>query len=188
MMQLKQEEEGAEQVYIDEFSANLRYNKHYGCAKVGEKVYVKMSYDSFSMFFIVVFLRTNSYGIQGSMNAMVSENAISFLDWIRRQVPQEKDKWIICDNATMHICGKIKDWILKNRVTIVTISPYSPSLNAAEIWIAGMKANMRRELEEQKITSLTKIHKIVDNLIKINYQNVVRTSRKETLSKMEFLQ
>ena len=186
LVQLKLEEEGVEQVYIDEFSASSRYNKHYGWAKVGEKGYVKMSYDSFSMFFIVAFSRTNFYGIQGSKNAMVSENVLSFLDWNRRQVPQEKDRWIICDNASIHICGKIKDWISKNRVTIVTISPYSPSLNPAEIWIAAMKANLRRELEEQKIISLMKIQKIVDNLSKINYQNVVRTSRKETLSKWGF--
>ena len=91
MLQLKLEEEGVEQVYIDKISASSRYNKHYGWAKVYEKRYVKMSYDSFSIFFIVAFSRTSFYGIQGSKNDMVSENVISFQDWIRRQVPQEKD-------------------------------------------------------------------------------------------------
>ena len=79
MVQLKLEEEGVEQVYIGEFSASSKYNKHYEWVKVGEKGYVKMSYHSFSMFFIVVFSRTNFYEIQGSKNAMVSENVISFL-------------------------------------------------------------------------------------------------------------
>ena len=188
MAQLKINEKGVEQVYIDEFSASSRYNKHFGWAKVGEKGYIKMHYDSFSMFFIVAFSRYNFYGIQGSKKAMNSEDVINFLDCIRFQVPQNKDWWIICDNASIHSSYKIKDWISKNRVTIVTISPYSPSLNPAEIWIAAMKANLRKELEDAKIISLTKIQKIIDSLCYINYQNVVRTSRKETLSKMKFLQ
>ena len=91
MVQLKMEEKGVEQVYTDEFSASSRYNKHFGWAKVEEKGYIKMHYDSFSMFFIVAFSRYNFYGIQGSKKAMNSEDVINFLDCIRFQVTQNKD-------------------------------------------------------------------------------------------------
>ena len=87
MAQLKMQEKGVEQVYIDEFSASSRYNKHFGWAKVGEKGYIKMHYDSFLMFFIVAFSNYNFYGIQGSKKAMNSEDVINFFDCIRFQVP-----------------------------------------------------------------------------------------------------
>ena len=76
MVQIKLEDVKVEQIFLDEFSVSSKYNKHKGWSKIGEKGFVKLNYDSFSMFFIVAFSEEEFYGIQGKTNAMNSEDFI----------------------------------------------------------------------------------------------------------------
>ena len=80
--------------FLDEFSVSSKYNKHKGWSEIGEKGFVKLNYDSFSMFFIVAFSEEKFYGIQGKTNAMNSEDFIAFIKNIRRNI-NKNTQWCI---------------------------------------------------------------------------------------------
>ena len=94
MLQIKLEDAKVEQIFLDEFSVSSKYNKHKRWSKIGEKGFVKLNYDSFSMFFIVAFSEEKFYGIQGKTNAMNSEDFIAFIKNIRRNI-NRNTQWCI---------------------------------------------------------------------------------------------
>ena len=94
MVQIKLEDAKVDQIFQDEFSVSSKYSKHKGWSKIGEKGFVKLNYDSFSMFFIVAFSEDKFYGIQGKTNAMNSEDFIAFIKNIRRNI-NRNTQWCI---------------------------------------------------------------------------------------------
>ena len=94
MVQIKLEDAKVEQIFLDEFSVSSKYHKHKGWSKIGEKGFVKLNYDSFSMFFIVAFSEEKFYGIQGKTNATNSEDFIAFIKNIRRNINRNM-QWCI---------------------------------------------------------------------------------------------
>ena len=58
--------------------------------------------------------------------------------------------YIICDNATIHKSKLISDFLIENNIRMVTISPYSPALNAAEKIILAIKQKVNKEVDNGK--------------------------------------
>ena len=106
------------------------------------KGFVKLNYDSFSMFFIVAFSEEKFYGIQGKTNAINSEDFIAFIKNIRRNINRNTQLCIVWDNASFHVSRQVNEWTRNSGVAIIMISPYSPSLNPAEFWIAVVKTKI----------------------------------------------
>ena len=82
---------------------------------------------------------------------------------------------------------QVNEWVRNSEVAIITISPYSPSLNPAEFWIAAVKAKIRRLLEDGYSLTILKIKAIVDELKDMSYGGVLKASRKETSLRMKIL-
>lgn len=82
MLQLKFENEGYEIIYFDEFSVSSRYNSFNGWSKKGQKGYMVVDYDAFSMFFIVAISSCRLYAIKGSTKPMDAEFIGTFLQEI----------------------------------------------------------------------------------------------------------
>ena len=108
--------------------------------KSRRKGFVKLNYDSFSMFFIVAFSEEKFYGIQGKTNAMNSEDFIAFIKNIRRNINRNTQWCIVWDNEASMWVDKLMNG--REIVELLMISPYSPSLNPAEFWIAAVKAKI----------------------------------------------
>ena len=70
ILQIRLETEGFEIIYFDEFSVSSRYNSFNGWSKRGEKGYVVVDYNSFSIFFIVAISSRRLYAIKGSTKPM----------------------------------------------------------------------------------------------------------------------
>ena len=141
MVQIKLEDVKVEQIFLDEFSVSSKYNKHKGWSKIGEKGFVKLNYDSFSMFFIVALSEEKFYEIQWN-NVMNSEDFIAFIKNIRRNINRNTQWCIVWDNASFHVSLQVNGWARNSGVAIIMISSYSPSLNPAEFWIAAVKAKI----------------------------------------------
>ena len=82
IIQVKKEENDYILIFIDEFSMSLKYHKHYGWSKIGEKGYLPTHYDSFNMLFVIAFSQRRIYRIKGYSKAMNSEFITKFIDQV----------------------------------------------------------------------------------------------------------
>ena len=80
LVQLKLEEMGYELIFVDEFSISCKYHSYFGWPKVGEKGYMLMNHNSFSMYFIIALSCKHFYAIKGSSKAMDSEYFMKFIN------------------------------------------------------------------------------------------------------------
>ena len=58
--------------------------------------------------------------------------------------------WIVMDNASIHKTTKIQKFFKFKGIHALTIPPYSPSLNAAELVIQAIKAKIRQRRGQGK--------------------------------------
>ena len=55
---------------------------------------------------------------------------------------------ILCDNATIHKAKQVRNYLESSKILMVTIPPYSPTLNAAEKIILAIKEKIKRYEDE----------------------------------------
>ena len=55
---------------------------------------------------------------------------------------------MVFDNATIHTSKKVQEFLLENRLKALTIEPYMPQLNAAELFIRALKGKVAKLLLE----------------------------------------
>ena len=55
---------------------------------------------------------------------------------------------MVFDNATIHTSKKVQEFLLENRLKALTIAPYTPQLNAAELFIRALKGKVAKLLLE----------------------------------------
>ena len=56
---------------------------------------------------------------------------------------------ILCDNATIHKAKQVRNYSESSKILMVTIPPYSPTLNAAEKIILAIKEKIKRYEDEE---------------------------------------
>ena len=186
-LQIKMENKGIELIFIDEFSMNSKYNKLYTWSKIAEKGYVKVSYDNFSMFFVIAFSSRRFYGVWGSENMMTLVEIAKFLTNIKRSRNDKSVWWIICDNASIHVSDLINKHLKEIKTSMITISSYSPCLNPWEKWIGAIKAKARKEIAKGKIITLQTIKRWIDEIDNNDLHGFITASRRETLQKIKTL-
>ena len=120
-------------------------------ANKGVKGHIDNLEDGKNMSIIVGFSRNKIYGLFISLETIDS----ACVKYLNAQVLQNRtkldgDKQIqtvfVCDNAKTQKSDMIKEFVKENKIKIVTITPYSPCLNATEHLIGANKC---------KINSLT---------------------------------
>ena len=64
---------------------------------------------------------------------------------------RDKERYcIICDNATIHKSKLISEFLIANHVSMITIPPHCPALNAAEKLILSIKQKVNKEIDNGK--------------------------------------
>ena len=154
-IQILLEKDEWELIYVDEFRVDTRKHVHRGWARRGEKGLLKTDQSGIALNIVVAFSRLRMYGIMINKNANDSLSFIYFLQqlaMIRRASHQLLNNkwWVIADNASIHSSIKVQEWLEKSNMRLITISPYSPSLNPTEKVIAAIKCEIRNLLLESR--------------------------------------
>ena len=129
---------------------HLETNKFYGWAFKDLKPSVTLSFDNTSYSFIIAVSSTHFYGIMGWEGSTTAPLFIYFLSkvWRWRRVDYDINNnrcWYILDNASIHKTSEVQKFVAKNKICMITIPPYSPSLNAAELFINAIKSKLKQK-------------------------------------------
>ena len=55
---------------------------------------------------------------------------------------------LVMDNASIHVCSSMQSFYKNSKLKVLTILPYSPSLNPTEKLIGSIKTHILKEQEE----------------------------------------
>ena len=138
-----------EMIYIGEFSLSYRNNIHRGWAFKNQRPNIIANIEGFSMYFIIAASDIHFYGIIGNEG---SNNQHTFIHFLWNVLKARSDDFkinsskflFIIDNASIHKTSSVADLAKEHKIKLLTIPPYSPSLNAAEYFIQSIKSKMKR--------------------------------------------
>ena len=110
---------------------------------------ITTGFETMSMTFMVAFSSKHFYGIMANKNpndSFVFRHFLSEVWEARSQYFHHIDSrfWWIIDNASIHKSDIIKEYTKKNKLSLIAIPAYSPSLNAVESIIQSIKAKMKK--------------------------------------------
>ena len=162
------EESGSTLVYIDKFNVRLRNSKFYNWSPRESPAIVSINHDAWVMSFIIAISNSGIEGIKASTSTIESEVYIWFCKDVWRRliskIDKIKDRVIIWDNASLHIWKESTEFMHKNGIKWVTITPYSLQLNSAEKIIGFIKNKLRGAWLDGKLLSIAALKKIFDNI------------------------
>ena len=138
-----------DKIFIDEFHISNHRSKFRGWGFKYNKWSVTASLDSFYLYFTLAVSEKHIYGIMASEKANTVQVFIHFLDQLLKCM---KDKFkkrdqqfcFILDNASIHKTWDVKKFVENKKVFVLTIPPYSPSLNGAETVINSIKSKFKQ--------------------------------------------
>ena len=133
-----------EPIYVDKFTLNFRFNIMYGWSVIGKWSLLESNISKFSMSFMIGFSSSRVYGILGTTG---THNSDSFIVFVRSAVEyrtrilenSNSNFMIVCNNSFIHKSMDISRYISGTCLHILTICPYSPSLNPIEKLILYIK-------------------------------------------------
>ena len=137
------------------FSVDDRRTKLMQWGRIGEKTICRLDPDTFSMSFIVGFSERNFYGIKWDAQ-QVQHLRYLLCFWStsihsnRRLNDSNGSMVIVVDNARIHVSRKTSDYCSKAKIKLITICPFSPSLNPWEKLIGAIKAKIRARRHKNK--------------------------------------
>ena len=186
------EESGSTLVYIDEFHVSLRNSQLDNWSPRGSPAIVSINHDAWVMSFIIAMSNRGIEGIKASTCTIDSEVYIWFCKnvWRRLTSKTEKirDPVIIWDNASLHIWKESAEFMYKQGIKWVTITPYSPQLNPAEKIIGFIKNKLRGAWLDGKPLSIAALKKILDNITPEIWNGWIKSSRTEIMNKMKIFE
>lgn len=144
LIQVLLERRNIELIFVDEFSFTNRTQALYSWGPKGQQKRIIVLSQSFSFSWMIGISKRHYYGVMASDSTGDSEMFIRFIvAWItsRGSIFHEDDiKMVfVCDNATIHKNIKVQEFISIKGISILTIWPYSPSLNPVEKVILAMR-------------------------------------------------
>ena len=133
-------------VYVDESGFNAYYDREYGYAPRGEKVFGEISGMKFQ--------RTNFVAAQigdrtvAPMYYDCPTNSAVFEFWFEEKLMPALSPGdvVIMDNAQFHRKGILRKIAKRHRVLILFLPPYSPDYNPIEKLWANMKRWLRKNM------------------------------------------
>ena len=131
---------------MDESGFNACYDREYGYAPRGEKVFGEISGMRFQ--------RTNLVAAQIGDRAVApmyydcSTNSAVFEFWFEDKLMPELSPGdvVIMDNAQFHRKGVLREIALRHHVLVLFLPPYSPDYNPIEKLWANMKRWLRKNM------------------------------------------
>ena len=132
--------------YVDESGINSYFDRDYGYAPRGEKVFGEISGRKFQRTSIAA-AKLGS-GIVAPLQYDTTMNAQLFEAWFEQQLlpALPDDAVIVMDNASFHRKSKLYEIAEANHVRVVFLPPYSPDLNPIEKVWAVMKRWLRKNM------------------------------------------
>ena len=132
--------------YVDETGFDTYYDREYGYAPRGEKVFGEVSGKKFKRANLVAAkLGTElvaPFQYDGTTNAKVFENW--FEDQLLPALP--KGTVVIMDNASFHRKNQLLKMVEDTSIRIIFLPPYSPELNPIEKVWANIKRHLRKHM------------------------------------------
>ena len=178
-------------IYVDEFHVSMRGGALYNWSPRGSPAIISVNYEKRTMSFIIALSWSGVEGLLASNKSINSELFVWFIRDIwqmaKRKGGQEEKVWILWDNSSMHVSQKSTEFMKQAGIPCLTIPPYCPQLNAAEKAIALIKFKLRSGWVGQAPINLILIKTIVDNIDVKQWENLVKSSRIETIRKMQLL-
>ena len=181
--------EGYSLIYLDEFNVSMRNSKIYNWSQRGEPTSITINYDSWKMNFVIAFSERGIEGVKawtGSIDSMVFCWFIE--DVWNRMISKEngiKNPVIILDNASLHTWRDSAELMKKSKIKCISITPYSPQLNAAEKMITIIKNKIRKEWIKNKPMSIRLFKTIVDEINENSWKRWIIFSRLEVFNKIK---
>ena len=153
LLMLRLDQNNVELIYFDEFSVNTRHSSFKGWIIKGSKGYIKTHNDSFTMSFIWALSKTKIYGILGSSGTINAKILQYFIEQMITQRNQNSENLyrpfaLVMDNASVHVSSSMQTFYKSSKLKVITIPPYSPSLNPTEKLIGSIKAHILKEQAE----------------------------------------
>ena len=149
LLQIELMRKDVEIIYIDEFHVNTRLHRFRGWTQKGQKGYITVDLKDFSMFFFWALSYKRVYGLMGKEDTNKSEIVKYYLknlyeDLIRTDKNQANRTIVIWDNAPVHSSNATTEFIKSAKLRVLTIPPYTPSLNPAEKLINSIKMKLKK--------------------------------------------
>ena len=144
---------------------------------------------SWSMNFIIALSKTK---IEEIIASTVSINKTIFM-WFLRNVWKniQKDETsngkecFIFDNSKVHSNEASQNIMKKYGIRWISISPYSPQLNSAEMIIGVIKKKIKGRWIDSKPLNLQLVKRIVDEISEETWSGWILSSRNESFKKMK---
>ena len=101
------------------------------------------------MYFVLAVSSKHIYGVLASSNANTAEIFTYFLDCFLKNCERlfkmsNNNTIYIIDNASIHKTRNVDQYAKRNKISLLTIPPYSPALNGAETVIQAIKAKVNK--------------------------------------------
>ena len=125
----------------------------------GQKGFISKKEDTTSFSIIIAFSSIRIYGWLWTLETVNSEvmkyyyhNLCSIMN--QESNEHSKRSLLVWDNAQVHKSKALKDFILKAKMKLLTITSYSPWLNPTEQLIGWIKARVRNEINSGRYVYL----------------------------------
>ena len=150
--QILLEDAGYELIFVDEFSFTERKSNLYSWGPRSQHWRLSLSKGQFSCSWMVGFSRNYFYGVMITKDTWTSEMFIKFIhSWIKAREEyfdfQDRRMIFIWDNTSIHRSEAVREYIKKTEIKILTICPYSPSLNPVEKMILAFRSKIGTQIE-----------------------------------------
>ncbi|KAG0441340.1 hypothetical protein DMUE_1118 [Dictyocoela muelleri] len=120
-------------IFIDESGFNLHMDPRFEYSQKNTKAYINVpNSKGKNVSFMCAISIHGIYAFDTKIRSFTSE---CFIDFIKNKLPalsENKTKYIIMDNASIHKTADVKDALISKRYILKFLPPYSPQLNPIE--------------------------------------------------------
>ena len=125
------EKSGVTLIYIDEFHVSLRNSRLYNWSPRRSSAIIPINHDAWTMSFVIAISSKGIEGIKASTNSINSEIFTWFCEDVWRRFTDWDERTqtpvIIWDNASLHTWKESTEFMKKQGIKWITITPYSHS-------------------------------------------------------------
>ena len=177
VLQMRLMQSEVDVVYIDEFKFSWHRSEHYGWSLKGTTGYSTWPIGTFQASFIVAFSEKKIHGIMPTKKTFNSKMFKYFI--IKLIKSFDYNYALIWDNARIHVSELITQFLIEQRLLMITIPAYSPVVNACENLILNIKAKVRKLEREGKEISLATFKRVIDSIQIYELEGCIKASFKE---------
>ena len=182
--------DGWKLIYVDEFHLSPKTSAIYSWSKKNTPACIAMNSGSLILSFIVALSEQAIEGIMAVEKSIEGKTFYWFISDVWRKMWEKNGNDKVCmimDNAALHKSKAVVEGIQRDGIRWVTITPYSPQLNAAEKIIAVLKYKMKKVIVSGRSLSLSRIKEIIDTVSSRTWRRWVEESQLDVYHKLQHI-